>query len=77
MVIQGHQLPDLRTLSVDDRLLLMEAIWDSLVADGEMVGLTEAQKKELERRIDKYAGAPAPDSMTWDEVKRFWRERRK
>ena len=40
---------DVKALSADERLNLIEQIWDSLEADD--VPVTEAQKAELDRRI--------------------------
>lgn len=55
-------------LSVDDRLALAEAIWDSVAHQIEESPLTEAQRKELERRLaDSIA---RPDAVTpWEVVK--------
>ncbi len=55
-------------LSVDDRIALAEEIWDSVAADVERAPLSEAQRRELERRLaDSLA---RPDAVTpWEEVK--------
>jgi len=55
-------------LSAEDRLTLAEAIWDSVARDIEQAPLTEAQRKELERRLaDTIA---RPDAVTpWEVVK--------
>ncbi len=55
-------------LSVEDRLALAQEIWDSIAADVERAPLTEAQRRELERRLaDSLA---RPDAVTpWEEVK--------
>jgi putative addiction module component (TIGR02574 family) len=42
---------DVKALSAEERLNLIEQIWDSLEADD--VPVTEAQKAELDRRIEK------------------------
>ncbi len=54
---------DLLELSVSERIQLVEDLWDSIVAVPESVQLTEAQKQELDRRLDAYhqnadAGSP-------------------
>jgi putative addiction module component (TIGR02574 family) len=56
---------DILNLSVAERIELMGDIWDSLAEVPEAVALTEAQKAELDRRLDAYrkdptAGAPWP-----------------
>jgi putative addiction module component (TIGR02574 family) len=55
-------------LSVEDRLALAEAIWDSVAREVEREPLTEAQRRELERRLaDSVA---RPDAVTpWEVVK--------
>jgi putative addiction module component (TIGR02574 family) len=47
---------------------LSQEIWDSIAADNAAVSLTDAQRAELERRIDE--DDANPDVVTpWDEVK--------
>jgi putative addiction module component (TIGR02574 family) len=55
-------------LSVEDRLALAEAIWDSVAREIEQAPLTQAQRQELERRLaDSLA---RPDAVTpWEVVK--------
>lgn len=55
-------------LSVAERILLVEEIWDSIAADEEQVPLTEAQKQDLERRLAAYQADPKAGS-SWEEVK--------
>jgi len=54
---------DILDLSVPERILLVEDIWDSIAEIPEEVTLTSAQKQELDQRLDAYhrdpkAGAP-------------------
>ena len=55
-------------LSVEDRLALVQEIWDSIAAEVEQAPLSEAQRRELERRLaDSLA---RPDAVTpWEEIK--------
>ena len=55
-------------LSVEDRIALVQEIWDSVAADLEQAPLSEAQRRELERRLaDSLA---RPDAVTpWEEIK--------
>jgi putative addiction module component (TIGR02574 family) len=55
-------------LSVDDRMLLLEEIWDSIAADPEVVPITDEQKADLQARLDAYADNPKAGSP-WEEVK--------
>jgi putative addiction module component (TIGR02574 family) len=45
---------DLLELSVSERIQLVEDLWDSIVAVPESIQLTEAQRQELDRRLDAY-----------------------
>ncbi len=44
---------DINKLSPDERLDLIEELWDSLSADPSNIPLTDAQAKELDRRLDE------------------------
>ena len=45
---------DLRTLSIDERMQLVEDIWDSIATDQAILPLTDEQRIELDRRLDAY-----------------------
>ena len=54
---------DILSLSVPERILLVEDIWDSIAEIPEEVPLSAAQKQELDLRLDAYhqnpdAGSP-------------------
>jgi len=55
-------------LSLDDRLAVAEAIWDSVAREAEASPLTPAQRAELERRLaDSIA---RPEAVTpWEQIK--------
>ena len=55
-------------LSMEDRLSLAEAIWESVAREIEQAPLPEAQRRELERRLaDSIA---RPDAVTpWETIK--------
>jgi putative addiction module component (TIGR02574 family) len=55
-------------LSVAERLLLVEEIWDSIPDEAQQAPLTEAQKQDLQRRIAGRDANPQAGS-TWEEVK--------
>lgn len=54
--------------SVEDRLRLVQEIWDSIAAAPDQLPLTEAQRSELERRLAAHAANPQ-DVVPWEEVK--------
>lgn len=41
-------------LPVEERLKLVEDLWDSIAADQHALRLTDEQKAELDRRLDAY-----------------------
>ena len=58
---------DIASLTTDERLSLLEALWDSLAVAPEALPLTEAQRVELDRRLDDLE-AEGPVGIPWDEV---------
>lgn len=46
--------PTLRELPVEQRIRLVEELWDSIAADQETLPLTEEQRVELDWRLDAY-----------------------
>ena len=44
----------LRTLSIGEKLQLVEDIWDSIAAHQAALPLTEEQRIELDQRLDAY-----------------------
>jgi len=66
---------DIRSLSVADRLQLLEDIWDSLAATPEAVPVTDAQRKELARRRRAHARNPAA-AKSWAQVRARLRRRK-
>lgn len=52
-------LKNVLLLSVEDRLQLIEEIWDSLAATPEAIPVTEAQRRELARRRRAHARNPS------------------
>ena len=57
-----------KKLSIPERLALVEEIWDSIAEDNGCFELTEAQKQELDRRIESFRANPS-QGRTWEEIK--------
>lgn len=55
-------------LSVAERILLVEEIWDSIAESNDAAPLQDWQKDELERRVQAHKANPKAGS-TWEEVK--------
>lgn len=58
---------DIASLSTDERLQLLEELWESLSATPEGIPLTNAQRKELDRRLDEL-DREGPTGIPWEEV---------
>lgn len=55
-------------LNVEERLALVEELWDSIAADSAAVPLTSAQRAELDRRLADHRANP-DEVMPWEQVK--------
>ena len=45
---------EIQKLTVSERIMLAEALWDSLVEEGADIDLTDEQRKELDLRLSAY-----------------------
>jgi putative addiction module component (TIGR02574 family) len=57
-----------KKLPVDERIALVEEIWDSIAEDNGCFELTEAQKEELDRRIQSSQRNPH-SGRSWEVIK--------
>ena len=74
--MNGGLLDQARRLSVDERIQLVEAIWDSVAEDAtiEAVPLSEGHRAELDRRLEDRRQNPG-DESPWSEVAERLRKR--
>lgn len=63
-------------LSADERLTLIETLWDSLSDDDPALELSEEQRRDLERRLAE-ADADPDGGASWDQVRERIRDRTK
>lgn len=61
-------IPQLDELSVSEKLLLVEELWDELAARPDQLTLTETQRAELDRRYEAYRKNPT-EGASWEEVR--------
>lgn len=59
---------EIRRLSVAERLLLVEEIWDSIATDQAQVPVTPEMKAELARRVAEHRADPT-NVIPWSTVK--------
>jgi putative addiction module component (TIGR02574 family) len=52
-----------------ERVELAQALWDSVARNPENVPMTQAQREELDRRLDEYEQDPNEGS-SWEAIKR-------
>jgi putative addiction module component (TIGR02574 family) len=62
-------LQELMELSPEERIELAEDLWDSIAQD-ELPPLTDAQKKEIDRRIKEHERDPLT-ALPWEEVRKW------
>ena len=55
---------EIKRLSVAERIMLVEEIWDSIVRENESFELYQSQKDELDRRSESFARG-----RTWEEIR--------
>ena len=63
------EIKDLLKLSVDERIHLVQTIWDSIAAETEASGISDEHKKILDERLEAHKTNP-DDVVSWNEVKR-------
>lgn len=66
-MIKSTDFFDFERLSVAERLVLVERIWESIERDRHSSPLTDEQREELDRRLAAYESSGDP-GITWEEV---------
>lgn len=64
MTLSQH---DIEMLTVEERLDLIERVWDSLTVTQDDIPLTDPQRAELDRRIDQLE-ENGPVGIPWEQV---------
>jgi putative addiction module component (TIGR02574 family) len=58
---------DIASLSLEERLRLLDELWESLSRTPEAIPLTEAQRAELDRRLSEL-DREGPVGIPWDKM---------
>ena len=66
--MQSELTQQAKKLSIAERILLVEEIWDTIAEENEAFELTGAQKRELDRRLASAKANPTA-GRTWEEIK--------
>ncbi|MDJ0731722.1 MAG: addiction module protein, partial [Crocosphaera sp.] len=61
-------LNKINALNIEDRIFIVQAIWDSIAEEQVYPDLNEEQKKELDSRINDSESNP-DNVLTWEEIK--------
>jgi putative addiction module component (TIGR02574 family) len=61
-------ISDILSLPIQDRIQLVEAIWDSIAEVPEAIELSDSQRLELDKRLAAYQESPSLGSP-WSEVR--------
>ena len=62
------EIKDILKLSIDDRIHLVQTIWDSIAEDTEASGISEEHIKVLDERLERHKVHPN-EVVSWEEVK--------
>ena len=65
---QAAVLAELKKLSVAEKILIVEDLWDNIATDQNSFSLTADQRNELDKRVADYYASP-DNGCSWDEVK--------
>jgi putative addiction module component (TIGR02574 family) len=68
IIYQMSHLSEILKLPLAERILAVEAIWDSIAAENKNYPLTEDELQVLEERWEEYKKNPA-GAKTWEDAK--------
>jgi putative addiction module component (TIGR02574 family) len=58
----------IKELTIPEKILLVEEIWDDIARENEAFELSPSQKNELERRLQSYSENPS-QGRKWEEIR--------
>ncbi len=61
------EVPELSNLSIPEKILFLEDLWDSIALNEAEIAMPESHKIELERRYKNYLDAPG-ELLTLEEL---------
>lgn len=63
------QVADILELSVAEKIQIVEDIWDSISQNPEQLPVSEAEKLELDKRLESYKQNPN-EGIEWETLKK-------
>lgn len=73
--MQTNLRNEINNLSIPERILLVEEIWESIAKENEAFELTQSQKEELDRRSESFKIHPI-QGRSWEEIRSEFMQRR-
>jgi len=64
------KMSNIVNLSVAERIMLIELIWESISAYPDALPLSEEQSKELDKRLEDYERNPG-GNVNWEQAKKM------
>lgn len=61
-------MPEIKELSIPEKILFVEDLWESIAADASVVQMLESHRSELLRRLAIFENYPG-DLISFDELK--------
>ncbi len=65
--MKGITVEDTLTLSIPERIQLVEDIWDTIVSEAETLELRDPEKKLIDERLEAHRRNP-DSGASWEEV---------
>jgi putative addiction module component (TIGR02574 family) len=66
--MEAKLLDQIKSLSISERILLAEEIWDSVATENKAFDLTPVQIEELDKRMESFRKNPQL-GRTWEEIR--------
>jgi len=67
--MKAADIPEIRNMSVSQKLLLVEDLWNEITNKSESLEIPEWHKRALEKSVDEFKLNPREGS-SWEDVKR-------
>ena len=66
--INQNPIESIKKLSIAERILIVEDIWDSIISSKEDFPISDEQRRELDLRLEAYYKNPN-EGKSWEEVR--------
>jgi putative addiction module component (TIGR02574 family) len=67
--ISQNPVENIKKLSIAERILIVEDIWDSIISSKEDFPISDEQRRELDLRLEAYYKNPN-EGKSWEEVRK-------